>query len=187
MGILWTSLGLLNANRMEIFLDVFIILISWYAIWHIIKYNKKWLRILIYLSLSLQVIYYFGFVSQNNKPLISDWEFLSITSLEEIVPENWLVVVTDSKISPWVVWYANRDWIGPGLSDINKRTHKEWNQRWPMDWEWKCKMFDVYKKLNRPLYMWESKLLREENVKWGDCFELIREDEYHNLYKINLD
>jgi hypothetical protein len=28
MGILWTSLGLLNANRMEIFLDVFIILIS---------------------------------------------------------------------------------------------------------------------------------------------------------------
>jgi hypothetical protein len=50
----------------------------------------------------------------------------------------------------------------------------------------KCKMFEVYKNLHRPLYMRESKLFREENITGGKCFKLIREDNYHKLYEIIL-
>ncbi len=47
-------------------------------------------------------------------------------------------------------------------------------------------MFEVYKNLDRPLYMRESKLFRIENISGGKCFKLIREDQYHKVYEIVL-
>jgi hypothetical protein len=182
--IIWVSLWLLNANRMELFLDVYIILITGYALHYIFKSNKKRLIGLVYIWMILQMIYYYGYVSQNNMTWISPGEFQSIITLKDIVPTSGIVIWTDSFISPWIAGYADRDWITPWLSDINQMTHKEWDSRRPASGEQKCKMFERYMSLDRPLYMRESKLFREENVAWWKCFNLIRTDEYHNLYKI---
>ena len=43
-------------------------------------------------------------------------------------------------------------------------THKERDSRRPASGKQKCQMFERYKDLNRPLYMRESKLFREENI-----------------------
>ena len=186
LGILRTAYWFLNAKRIELFLDLFMILMTGYAIIHIISQKKRRLRLLLYVWVFLQMMYYIGYVSENNTPLITVWEFVSITSLKDIIPTNWIVVGTDSYNSPWIVWYADRDWITPGLSDINRWTHSQRNQRWPMDGTGKCNMFEMYKDLKRPLYMRESKLFREENITGGTCFKLIREDSFHKLYQILL-
>jgi len=184
--ILWVSIGMLNANRMQLFLDLFMILMTWYALLSIFEQKKKRLVWLLYLGISLQIIYYYGYVSQNNTQWISPWEFETIRTVKDIVPENGIVIWTDSYLSPWIVGYADRDWITPGLSDINQMTHAEWRQRRPASGEQKCKMFERYKELQRPLYLRESKWFREENLSGGICFKLIRSDEYHNLYEIIL-
>ncbi len=187
--ILWivrTFVGLLNAKRVELFLDVFMILMTGYALFHIFKKSKWWLNGIVYLFVFLQMVYYFWYVSNNNTPLISPWEMQSITSLQNIVPVNGIVVVTDSAISPRIVGYANRDRIAPWLSDINKRTHTQRNQWRPANGQTKCDMFQIYKNLDRPLYMRESKLFRTENISWGTCFKLIREDQFHKVYQIVL-
>lgn len=186
IGICWTSFGLLNAKRSELFLDVFMILMTWYTIYFIIKQKKRRLRSLIYLGVFLQMMYYIWYVSNNNTPLITVGELTSITTLQNIIPTSGIVVGTDSYLSPWIVGYANRDRITPWLSDMNKWTHTQRNQRWPMNGAGKCKMFEVYKNLHRPLYMRESKLFRIEDISWGTCFKLIREDNYHKLYQIIL-
>jgi len=186
VGIIRTSIGLLNAKRMQIHFDVFLILMTGYALFHTFKKSKRRLNGIIYLFIFLQAVYYFWYVSQNRTPLIINWELASIKTLQTILPTNALVVVTDSAVSPRVVWYAERDVIWPWLSDINQRTHAERNQWRPANGKVKCDMFQVYKKLNRPLYMRESKLFREENIAGGTCFKLIREDNFHNLYQIVL-
>ncbi len=184
IGIIRTSLGLLNAKRMQIHLDVFLILMTGYALFHLFKTSKRRKSWLIYIFIFLQMVYYFWYVSQNRTPLITQWELTSITTLKTILPANALVVVTDSAISPRVVWYAEYDVIWPWLSDINTRTHAQRNQWRPANGKVKCDMFQVYKKLDRPLYMRESKLFRIEDISWGTCFKLIREDAYHKLYQI---
>ncbi len=113
LGLLRTSCGLLNAKRIELFLDLFMILMSGYAIRHIIKQKKRRLRVLLYLGLFLQILYYIGYSSENNTPQIGTGEFASIRSLKDIVPANGIVVVTDSYLSPWVLGYADRDRIAP--------------------------------------------------------------------------
>jgi hypothetical protein len=188
--ILWivrTCIGLLNAKRVELFLDVFMILMTGYALFHLFQKSKWRLNGIVYIFVALQMVYYFWYVSENNTPLITKWEMQSITSLEDVVPENWIVVVTDSAISPRVVGYANRDRIAPWLSDINTRTHTQRNQRRPANGQTKCAMFQVYKKLDRPLYMRESKLFRIEDISWGTCFKFIREDKYHKVYQVVLE
>ncbi len=186
IGICWTSFGLLNAKRSELFLDVFMILMTWYAIYFIIKQKKRRLRSLLYLGVFLQMMYYLWYVSRNNTPLITPGELTSITTLQDIIPTSGIVVGTDSYLSPWIVGYANRDRITPWLSDMNKRTHTQRNQRWPANGKIKCDMFQIYQNLHRPLYMRESKVFRIENISGGTCFKLVREDNYHKLYQIML-
>lgn len=182
----WTSLGLLNAKRSELFLDVFMILMTWYALYFIVKKNKRRGRSLIYFGLCLQIIYYLWYVSKNNTPLLTAGELTSIVALQNSMPRNGIIVGTDSYMSPWILGYANRDRITPWLSDTDKWTHAERNQRWSMSGAGKCKLFEVYKNMDRSLYMRESKLFRSENISGGSCFKLIREDAYHKLYQIVL-
>jgi len=186
VGVLRTSFGLLNAKRSELFLDLFMIVMTGYVLYFIIKKNKRRLRTLVYCWMFLQIMYYIWYVSNNNTPRISSGELTSITSLQDILPSNGIVLGTDSFLSPRIAGYANRDWITPGLSDMNKWTHTQRNQRWPMNGQDKCKMFSVYKDLNRPIYMRESKLFRIENIAGGTCFKLVREDSYHKLYEVIL-
>lgn len=186
LGIVRTCIGLLNARRVELFLDLFMILMTGYALFHIFKKSKRRLNGIVYIFVALQMVYYFWYVSENNTPLITKWEMQSIATLEAIIPVDGIVVVTDSAISPWIVWYANRDRIAPGLSDINQRTHAQRDQWRPANGQTKCEMFQVYKSLKRPLYIRQSRLFREENIDWGACFELIREDNFHTLYQIVL-
>lgn len=180
------SCGLLNAKRMQPFLDLSMILMVAYALFHIFK-QKKWrLSSIVYIVLSLQMLYYFWYVSENNLPLISKWELTSITTLQNIIPPNWIIIWTDSYFSPWIAGYAERDWITPGLSDLNTMVYEQWNARWQGNGKEKCTIFQVYKKLDRPLYMRQSKLFRKENIAWGTCFTIIREDAYHIVYQVVL-
>ncbi|MEI7919971.1 MAG: hypothetical protein WCH65_07625 [bacterium] len=59
------------------------------------------------------MMYYIGYVSSNNTPLITPGELTSITTLQDIISTNGIVVGTDSYLSPWIVGYANRDRITP--------------------------------------------------------------------------
>lgn len=186
IGIVRTSLGLLNAKRMEIHLDIFLILMTGYAVFHIFKKSKRRLNSVVYLFVFLQIVYYFWYVSENRTPLITSGELTSITTLKTILPANALVVVTDSAISPRVVGYAELDVISPWLSDLNTRTHAQRNQWRPANGQTKCDMFQVYKNLDRPLYMRESRLFRIEDISWGRCFKLVREDQFHKVYQIVL-
>jgi len=74
-----------------------------YTIVDIIKNKKRWLWTLLYSVLFLQIMYYLGYVSENNTPLISTGEFTSIKTLKDIVPTSGIVVGTDSFLSPWIV------------------------------------------------------------------------------------
>lgn len=186
IGVLRTTCGLLNAKRMEIHLDIFLILMTGYTIFHLFQKAKRRKSWLVYFFVFLQMVYYFWYVSENRTPLITQGELTSITSLKTLLPANALIVATDSAISPRVVGYAELDTIAPGLSDINTRTHAQRNQWRPANGQTKCDMFQVYKKLHRPLYMRESKLFRIEDITWGKCFKLIREDKFHKIYEIEL-
>lgn len=181
---------LVNFNRTIVFLDIFVIYFAAIALREIIhRGSKKWLA-WIWISLVSIVciwtaVYYLWYVAKRSVPLISEEELSSLKSLDTTLEQDAIVMVTHRNYAPWIMGWSKRTYITPGMSDMDKRTHLNWNRRWTSDGTTKCDMLkQTYQTLHRPFYirLWQQQFL--ENLSGWDCFTLITKGGTWRLYKI---
>jgi len=125
-------LNLVFYNRFIIYWDIFVIIYAALGFYYLIKNKKIYGQIIFYgfILLFLVLIILHSF---NSKPLISQSEFNEIQDYDSILPENLLVIVTDSAYSPWIKGYVHRDVIAPGLFSNNPWSKSEWQDFWSND------------------------------------------------------
>jgi hypothetical protein len=190
LWVIWIVFSLVNFNRTIVFLDIFVILFAAYALIEIINISKNiWLKSVWILFVSIfcawNAIYYLWYVADRNVPLINQEEYSSIKYLDYILEKNAIIMTTHRNYTPRIMWRSNRDYINPGMSDMDKRTHLNWNNRRLNDGKIKCEMLmNTYYSLHRPLYIWFWKNQFKENLYWWYCFKLISHWTSRQLYKV---
>lgn len=179
-------------NRFLIFFDIFIILLSAYSFWLILKENKKIFYYIFIIFFALQLFFYFDYVSSNNKANISQIEFENIKKINTIVSENSYLMVNSRSRSPWIAWYTLKPVIAPWLFEYDEWWLEWWKKWWFWDGKDKCELLSTYKSLDRPIYIWLTKFYLswkyyDENLNWWNCFEKteINHKDF-KLYKINF-
>lgn len=182
------SIGLLNYKRTLIFRDIFIILMSIPALERLFFQKKIRLASILNVVLFLQFLYLVGYVRENHIWYLDYWQLESIKNLADTTPSSAVIVTSDSYFTPWILWYSERSWLSPWLSDLNTRDHSDRRKWRDNKWDIKCEMFqETFWTLNRPMYLRQAKHFRQENLKDGDCFELEQNGEYHMLFRIKID
>lgn len=186
--LLWVWLKLFFYTRMYIFFDIFIIIFA--AIWlaYISKYYKKIFFIFFTSFFILQSSFYLWYVYHNGKALIPQEELEFIQQIPTIVPQNSIIMVTNSNYSPWLAWYAFHDTIAPWLFEWDIWDKSKWKTFWISNGNTKCNMLqESYATLNRPLYVWTGKNQHNDNFKNGSCFEIIEKKNWFLFQKITFE
>ena len=165
MGIVWIVLSLINYNRTLVFLDVFVVIFAAYFIVGLFAHR---LHIWKYLAFALLLGwsgYYMMYVQGRSRALIPQEEFFSIQNIAKITEPNALIMNTHREYSPWIMGRSERDYINPGMADMDLWTHQQWNQWRSVDGVQKCTMHQMtYAPLARPLYIWLGSMQFIENL-----------------------
>lgn len=181
VGAIWTFSGLLNFKRTMIFFDIFLVLVAAIGLWRLWNWKKIWAQVVICLVFAIQIIFLVWFTTDEPSILISPELFASIKALPEVVPENGVVFIANSIFTPRVVWYSQRNWIAPGLSDLNKRNYDWWMLWWQADGKKKCELMKEYDNLGSGLWLWLP-IQDNDNLSWQNCLTLIDEKLWARLY-----
>lgn len=185
--VIWLVLGIVNYNRTIVFFDLFVVMMAAYGLWNIYLRNKKfWLFLLGLVALTTGINYLLH-VTTNADPLISYEEFSSIKNLAFKTEPNAIIINSHKNYTPWIMGWSQRDYINPGMADLDKRNHDERIKRWENDWAYKCQILEnSYKKLNRPIYLWLGEQQMKENITNGNCFSLYQQGNSWQLWKITF-
>ena len=187
LGIIRIGLSLVNYNRTLVFFDVFVVIFAGYFLCKLYQDQSIISKISVYTLLAWWCIYYIWYLNSAAKPLINKEEFASIQNLSNITEKNAIIISTHRNYTPRIMWRSQRDYINPGMADLDKRTHNQRNQRWMNDGNFKCTLLkNTYTNLARPLYLWMWQNQFPENLSWWNCFQMINSWSTRTLYKIIL-
>lgn len=188
VGIFWILFSLVNYNRTLIFLDIFVIIFAAYFLIQLLQLRSRIGKRAIGVSLLGLSIQYFIYVQNHALPLISQEEFSAIENIWNITQANALIMNTHRNYSPWIMGRSQRDYINPGMADMDLWTHLQRNQWRSIDGKWKCDMLQsTYTQLHRPLYIWLWELQFKENISWWDCFTPIIGGSTRTLLKVKFE
>lgn len=185
--IVWILLSLVNYNRTLVFLDAFVVIFAAYFLFKVFQLRSGLWTSLIFIGLLGWSTYYIVYVNDHAIPLISQEEFISIKNLSKITQPNALVMNTHRNYTPWIMGRSQRDYINPGMSDMDLWTHQQRNQRRSVDGKQKCEMLKAtYAKLSRPLYirLWSQQF--RENLSWWYCFLPVTGGTTWIVFKVSL-
>ena len=116
----------------------------------------------------------------NAKPLINESELEAIQYLQNTEIGSY-VMSTSSIYSPWLIGYAYRKTIAPGLFDENKHNEQEWNVFWNTNSIEEMKQFlNVY---NKPLYIFVGQQQPDFIKKHKECFTVYYEKDNNKIYQ----
>lgn len=116
-------------NRFIIYFDIFVIIFAAVGFDFLIRRSKVFGQVLLYSFLavfSVLIVMH----SMQAQPLLTDEELNAIINLNNVLPSNASLLVTDSFYSPWIEGYVDRHVIAPGLFDNNKMSYDEWIDFW---------------------------------------------------------
>jgi len=208
LAIAWVLFWMFNFNRTLVFLDLFVVIFA--SIWilalsfpssdlnkmkwkictkcesynSLSKFNTQSFLLFVILLFSIIYIWY---VNNHRNPLISEAEYEWIRNLSESTETNAIVMTTHRNYTPRIMWYSQRDWISPGLSDLNLRDFDTRLQWWNWDGSVKCSMLKRdYASLDRPIYLRLGEAQFHENIENSSCFELFEHKDNYRIIKINL-
>ena len=187
IGILWVLFSLVNYNRTLVFLDIFVIIFAAYFLIQLFQL-RSWIgRAAIVISLLWLSTQYLVYIQNHALPLISHEEFTAIKAISTITENNALIMNTHRNYSPWIMWRSQRDYINPGMADMDAWTHQQRNQWRESDGQQKCSMVkSTYAQLQRPLYLRLWALQFKENLSWWDCFLPMTGGTTWTLFRVNL-
>ncbi|AHB41867.1 hypothetical protein P148_SR1C00001G1089 [candidate division SR1 bacterium RAAC1_SR1_1] len=191
IGAIRLVLRMVNFNRAIVFFDIFVVILAAYGIWNLYKFVcEKWeikkFGIFIFAIIGLAVGFnYIVHININAIPLISKEEFSAIKNIKNRTEENAIIINSHKNYTPWIMGWSQRDYINPGMAELDKRNHTEWIKRRENDGSYKCEMLEKsYKNLNRPLYIWLGEQQMSENIANGKCFSLYQQGNSWQLWKI---
>lgn len=181
--IIWTAGGLFNAKRTLIFFDIFLVLIAAYGLYYFYqKRQKRWIAAII-IVLSIQGLFFAGFIMEHAKPRIPQWLFQDAQELASHTKEGSTILVTDSVMLPWVAWYSHRDRIAPGFGDHNMWNYEQRMDRRLHDGTKKCQLITDYSQyFSSWFYLWIANQQRE-NFTSGSCFRPVQTLKESVLYQ----
>ena len=183
IGLIWIATGFINANRQEILTDPLLIIATCIVLR---EYRLQYKKIIIALALwcLIRQWSYFVWYTTETKPLISSWLFHDISQIKTLVPSGATIMIEDSAYTPWIMWYTERNWISPGLSDANVRNLEQRNtRRSTSSVDKRCNLIqnDYKKYLSGWLYFWTTDCMKTSS--W--CMQKIIVDSAEScLFKI---
>lgn len=186
--LVWILLWLLNMRRMIIFLDFFVIILVAYGMFYFLFLSwsqsfKKRLSIFLIVVFS-QVGLYLYYLSLRHVPLVSSDYVATVKMLDYYLPDNAIVLITDSMHTPWIAWYSQRDWISPWLSDLNIWSYDQRLYRWNSDGSTKCRLIQDFFLFHRPIYLFVTDDQYPENIQSQGCVDLLFERKWIFLYRV---
>jgi len=166
-------------NRFIIMLDIGLIITAAIGFTLLIQnYKKLGVIITIILLLSAGIIATKEAI--NAKPLINEDELQTIQYLQNTEADSY-VMSTSSIYSPWLIGYAYRRTIAPGLFDENKHNEADWNKFWTTNDIEDIKQFlNVY---NKPLYIFVGEQQPDFIKKVDECFSIYYEKDNNKIYQ----
>ena len=166
-------------NRFIIMLDIGLIITAAIGFSLLIQnYKKVGIIITIILFLSAGILATKEAI--NAKPLINESELEAIQYLQNTEIGSY-VMSTSSIYSPWLIGYAYRKTIAPGLFDENKHNEQEWNVFWNTNSIEEMKQFlNVY---NKPLYIFVGQQQPDFIKKHKECFTVYYEKDNNKIYQ----
>jgi hypothetical protein len=142
-----------------------VIIFAAYFLLKIFQLHSSFWTSLIFIGLLGWSMNYVIYSNNQAHPLISQEEFTSIKNLKDITEPNALIMNTHRNYSPWIMGRSQRSYINPGMSDMDARTHQQWNQWREGNGQQKCTMLQsTYAPLSRPLYLWMGSQQFVENL-----------------------
>ena len=191
--VFWLLLSVVNYNRAIVFFDIFVVILAAYGIWNLYNFVcKKWEIKKFWIFIFVAIAFASGFnyvvhINTNAITLISQEEFDSIKNIGNITEENAIIINSHKNYTPWIMWRSQRNYINPGMAELDKRNHQERTNRWENDGNYKCEALGKsYRELRIPFYLWLGQDQFPENLSNGNCFELYKEWNTWSLWKINF-
>ena len=164
-------------NRFIIHLDMALIILAAVGFSVFIN-NKKVFGTSILVAMILSSSILVTREAREVKPLIDEEALQLIEKLDARVEKDAKIMALSSEHAPWVLGYAKRKTIAPGLFDENLWGKDEWGRFWQLSEEEKektKKMLEVY---GTPLYMFSG-----TRIFNNPCFEVFLEEGRNRVYK----
>jgi len=172
IGLIWIGGQLFFYNRMLIFMDIFLILMSAWTLGVILKNRYGW--ILVAVVLGYQSIHYGSYVANHQTALIPQEEFALIQKINTELPQDAIMMVSHKNYSPRIVWYTYRPTIAPWLLDRNPRNLDERKTRRTNDGATKCRMLQEIEDIeNKKIYLRIGSRQPTEDLSAWNCFQLV--------------
>lgn len=171
IGLLRTTLGLLNYKRVFGFFDIFAIILTAYGLRQLILHHKKLWRIITWVALTAQSSFYLFHVWSQSYPLITSSQFESVKQIPSITASGATIMITDSAYTPRFLGYTSRAVIAPGMSDLNHRNYEQRITRRQSSPDQKCKLIEIYQK-HQPLYLRKA-AETDDTIQENICFHYL--------------
>ncbi|MEI6426366.1 MAG: hypothetical protein WCO66_03370 [Candidatus Absconditabacteria bacterium] len=174
VGGIWLVLGLVNFNRTLVFWDIFVCIMAARGILEILSsFGLKSKIGVLGVFCLITGVGYILHITTTAQPLISPDEFTAIKTISTLTESNAIIMTTHKNYTPWMMGRSQRDYINPGMADLDTWNHATRIQRWASTNNQKCTMLESsYKHLNRPLYIWQGSQQASENISGENCFHL---------------
>lgn len=198
--LVWVFWQLFFFQRMIGYLDVFLVLLTVYLITDLwiniansnFANNKKYTKAV---TLTGGIVILFGAVittyariESMREPIISNWEFNLVQTIDQQLPEDAVIIVPSRRYSPRVWGRSQHTVVAPSLFDANIRSKADRRRIWlNSTWDTICnEILIAYAKLKKPLYIWMWTKEPSLNLTWR-CLNLHFVDKASGIriYKIN--
>lgn len=184
-GLLRVGLRLYFYNRMIIFLDIFSILLSAWALRYFLKNQRgKYLLICFF---ARQTTWYLSCIYTKHTPLATSEELKFLSSLSYVLPKWSLLICNDSNYTPRTIGYAKMPVMAPWLLDRDPWIKEERIERRLGNWKKKCDMLRKANIQKNNVYMYIGSNQQPIDLKDNDCFKIINANSWYYLFSVNLD
>ena len=163
-------------QRMMGYADLFWLVFSGLALLKI-RDRKKWVWVLVWGLFFLGHASIFSYrVNRTWRPIMVAQELEFFKTLPSILPDDAIVMNTDSLYSAWLNGRSERPTISPWLFDLDERNKSEWEEnRWTSDGSTKCEALqNTYWNTYQDLYIWQWSKQYPNDFTWWDCFEVFQ-------------
>lgn len=173
-GCVRTISGLLNYRRWLIFFDIFVIYQAVYFLTTLRPQRKKLYYWLTGFVVFVQWSFALWYMSENHYPLISPLLLQDIKNIQHYTHNTDVIMVTNSELAPWVLWYSNRQRLSPWLSDLNKRNQQQRSIWRSSSRSQKCDLLVNSYAKDHGIYIWQVKT-QQDYIGSGECFTIIKD------------
>jgi hypothetical protein len=144
-----------------------------YGLSELYQHKRKFFWWILWSFFLVQSVRYLYYVTTMSFPLIDQAELVKIQQIDTLIPDNWILMVTNKKYSAFVQWWTDKEILAPGLFDLDRWDQATWDLWHQWDGAVKCAMMESYKDVQQPIYIWLGNNQPVENLTNQHCFDVI--------------